>query len=118
VFARIFDGAGEAKRVRRQAVLHEPHPALGNRAGLVEDDRADAPRVLQDLRSLDQDSQLSTAPRADHECRRRRETESAGAGDDQYGNGGGDRLGLVAGSQDPTGQRGERDSNHDGYEHS
>ena len=67
------------------------HPAGGDGAGLVEDDGVDLAGGLQDLRALDQDAQLGAAPGADQQRGRRGQAQGAGAGDDQYGDGGGER---------------------------
>ena len=91
----------------------DPHRPLGHRPRLVEHDRRDLPRLLQDLGALDQDSELGAATGADHQGRRRRETERAGARDDQHGDGGGECGGNVAGEHEPADERRERDPDHD-----
>ena len=84
----------------------EPRPSTtdmrpcGDRAGLVEHDRVDPPRVLQHLATLDDDAELRRPSGADHDRRRRGQPERAGAGDDQHRDGGRERLvGAVAGDQ-------------------
>ena len=87
-----LDGAGEPEHVAARSAVErrdvgELHPALGDRARLVEDDGRDPARPLEDLRALDEDAELRAAPGADHERGRRREPERAGAGDDEHGDG-------------------------------
>ena len=65
--------------------------AGGDRAGLVEHDRVDRARGLEDLRALDQQAELRAAAGADEQRGRRGEPERARAGDDQHGDGGGER---------------------------
>ena len=59
----------------------------------------DPARLLEDLRPLDQDAELRAAAGADHQRGRRRQTERARAGDDQHGDGGGERVAGVAGRE-------------------
>ena len=63
----------------------------GHGAGLVEHDRVDAARGLEDLRALDQQPELGAAAGADEQRGRRGEPERARAGDDQHRDGGGER---------------------------
>ncbi len=65
----------------------------GHGARLVEHDRVDAPGRLEHLGSLDEDAELGAAAGADHDRRRRGQTEGARAGDDQHGDGGRERDG-------------------------
>ena len=60
----------------------QPHLALGQRAGLVEDDRVDLPDALEDVAALEQDPVPRRDRRADHRRRGRREPQRAGAGDE------------------------------------
>ena len=62
----------------------EDRLALGQRAGLVDDQRVDAGEALQRLGLADQHAGLRAAPGGDHDRHRRREPERAGAGDDQH----------------------------------
>ena len=96
--------------------LGELHPALGDGAGLVEHDRVDAARLLEDLRPLDQDAELRAAAGADHQRRRRRQPERAGAGDDQHGDGGGERRRGRGAEREPAGERQQREHDHDRHE--
>ena len=89
------------------------HPALGDGAGLVEDDRVDPPGLLEDLRPLDQHAELRAASGADHERRRRGEAERTRAGDDQDRDGGGEGGARARSERKPTAERGERDDDHD-----
>ena len=122
VLGRGLDRPGEAKDVcprlpveRRD--LGELHAALRDRAGLVEDDRPDPARLLEHLGPLDEDPELRAAARPDHESRRGRETERARAGDDENRDRGGERVGGGRTGDQPAGERGERDRDHDGDEH-
>ena len=122
VLARGLDGAGQPEDVcARGAVqrhdVDQFHLALGDGAGLVEHDRGDPPRLLEDLRALDQDPELRAAPGADQKTGRRRESERARAGDDQHRDGGRERSREVARREQPAGERGERDRDHDRHEH-
>ena len=67
--------------------------ALGQRAGLVDDQRVDLLHALQRLGVLDQHAGLRAAADADHDRHRRGEAERAGAGDDQHRDGGDQRVG-------------------------
>ena len=67
--------------------------ALGERAGLVDDERVDLLHALQRLGVLDQDAGLGATPDADHDRHRRGEAERAGAGDDEHGDGGDEAVG-------------------------
>src|SRR6185295_17381455 len=101
MLARQLDCPGKAQRLRaRRAVqrrnAHHFHAPFGNGPRLVEDDGPDPPRLLEHLGTPDQNAELRPAPGADHERRRRRETKRARAGDDQYGDGGGEGIADVA----------------------
>ena len=85
------------------------HPPLRERAGLVEHDRVDAARGLEDLRPLDEQPELRAAPGADEQRGRRREPERARAGDDQHGDGGRERDAGLAGA-DPEARASRRRS--------
>ena len=61
-------------------------PALGQRAGLVDDQRVDVGQPLERLRVADQHAGLRAAPGRGHDRHRRREPERAGTGDDQHRN--------------------------------
>ena len=66
---------------------HDARLALGERAGLVDHQRVDLLQALQRLGALDQHARLRAAPDADHDRHRRGETQRAGAGDDEDGDG-------------------------------
>ena len=95
--------------------VDEAHAAGGDRAGLVEHDRVDAARRLEDLRALDQQAELGAAAGADEQRGRRREAERARAGDDQHRDGGGEgELGRLAGAEPEAERRdGEADDDRD-----
>ena len=61
----------------------DPRLALGEGAGLVEDDGPDRPQPLEGFGVPEQDAGLGALPGPDHDRGRRRETECAWAGDDQ-----------------------------------
>ncbi len=65
----------------------ERHLALGDGAGLVEDDRVHAAGGFEDLGPLDQDPELGAAAGADEKSGRGCQPERARASDDQDGNG-------------------------------
>ena len=75
----------------------------------------DAARGLEDLRALDQQAELRAAAGADHQRGRRREPERARAGDDQHGDGGGERERRALAGAEPEAERrdGERDHDRD-----
>ena len=85
--------------------------------GLVEHDRADPARALEDLRPADEDAKLRPPPGADHERRRRRQAERAWAGDDQHRDGRGEGGRRRRAGQEPPGERREREHDHDRHEH-
>ena len=62
----------------------QPRLALGDRAGLVEDDGVDRGHPLQRLGVADEDAGLGAAAGRDHDRDRRRQAERAGAGDDEH----------------------------------
>jgi hypothetical protein len=69
----------------------EGHAAGGDGAGLVQHHRVDAAGGFEDLRAPDQDAELGSAAGADQQRGRCGQAERAWAGDDQYGDGGGER---------------------------
>ena len=92
--ARARRRAAAPRRGRRPSATTtstSAHPAGRDGAGLVEHDRVDLARGLEDLGALDQQAELRAAAGADQQRRRRREPERARAGDDQHGDGGGER---------------------------
>ena len=115
---RGLDGAGEpqdvgARSTVQQRDVGELHAARGHGARLVEDDRRDPPRALEDLRAFDEDPQLRTAAGADHESRRRGEPERAGARDDEDGDRRREGRRRIARDDEPTRERREREREHD-----
>ena len=92
------------------------HPAGGDGAGLVQHDRVDPARGLQDLRTLDQDAELGAASGADHQRGRGGQAEGAGAGDDQYGDGGGEGGGQARAVAQPEAEGAERERDDDRHE--
>ena len=92
VLAGALDAGGEAQDLvlRKAFGRHDRghgRPALGQRAGLVDDERVDLLHALQRLGVLDQHAGLRAAADADHDRHRRRQPERTGAGDDEHGHG-------------------------------
>ena len=115
MFARPLEAGGEAAAVRRR---RSPAPdvtattarlALGQRAGLVDDQRVDLLQPLERLGVLDQHARLRAAPDADHDRHRRRQPQRAGTGDDQHRHRGDQRVGDARlGAERRPGDEGER----------
>ena len=119
---RSFDGARQRQHfgaVAPSSARHvrELHVPLGDGSGLVEYDRRDPARPLEDLGALDQNAELGAATGADHERGGRRQTERARARDDQHRDRGGEGRSRVAGHDEPAGERGERKPEDDRHEH-
>ena len=68
---------------------------------------------LQDLGALDQDAELGAAAGADHQRGRRGQAQGARAGDDQHGDGGGERRRQPVTGADPEAQRADGQGDHD-----
>ena len=93
--------------------------AVGDGAGLVEDDGGEPVRGLERFAVADEDAELGGAAGADHDGGRGGQAECAGAGDDQDGDGGADGQGHVGGvgaEEGPAGEGAGRDEEHDGHE--
>ncbi|GJE32607.1 hypothetical protein LDDCCGHA_2795 [Methylobacterium oxalidis] len=118
-----LDAGGERQHLglvhpRRRHEVGEARAPLGERAGLVEGDRAHAAQSLQRGPVAEQHAALGRAAGADHDRGRRREAHRAGAGDDE------DRDGVdegVAerrlGAERQPGQEGRGgDRHHGGHE--
>ena len=69
----------------RRPTVDERGLALGQRAGLVDDDRVDLLQHFQRLGVAEQHAQLRAAAGADHDRHRRGEAERARARDDEHG---------------------------------
>ena len=92
VLAGDFDAGGQPEHLPFVLARHRhdrDHAwlSLGERAGLVDDERVDAFQNLERLGILDQHAGRGAAARADHDRHRRRQPERARAGDDQHGDG-------------------------------
>ena len=87
--------------------------AFGQRAGLVDDQRLQPPRLLQRRRVADDDAGLRAAPGADHDRGRRGEAQRARAGDDQHGHGA--HQGLRPAAQPPPREREGDERDHDDH---
>ena len=97
VFARPLDARGKPQQNILVEILHRHDGgdlglAFGQRAGLVDDKRVDFLQALERLGVPDQNAGLRGAADADHDRHRRGEPERAGAGDDQHGHGGDQRV--------------------------
>ncbi len=66
--------------------------ALGEGAGLVDDEDVDAGELFERLGVLDQDASVRAASAADHDRHRRRQTKRTRARDDQDGDGAEQRM--------------------------
>ena len=88
MLAERLDRGGPAQKVVLAARdrLHRDDlgPALGQRAGLVDDQRVDGLEALQRLGVPDEHAEAGGAADADHDRHRRRQAERARAGDDQH----------------------------------
>src|SRR5439155_24205300 len=103
MLAEGLHGRGPFERLDATAGRDEPHPPLGERPGLVEDDDIDVLGSLEDLASADDDAELRAATRTHHDRSRSRETHRARARDDQDRDRRDKRLARVAGPrQEPT----------------
>ena len=92
-------------------------PGAGERAGLVEHDRAHVRRALDGTAAFDQDPLPRGAARADHDGDRCRETQRARAGDDQDGDGGTDADVGCSRTEPPAKERHRGNHQHDRHEH-
>ena len=86
--ATPLGGRGQAEQfalveLERGQDVRERRLALGDRAGLVEDDRVKLVGRLQGLPALDEHPVLGAAAGADHDRGRRRQAQRARAGDDE-----------------------------------
>ena len=123
MLAGPLDAGGQAQDLGLREALRrhdgrDGRLALGQRAGLVDDERVDLLHVLQRLGVLDQHAGLGAAPDADHDRHRRGETERARAGDDQHGDRGDEPVGEARlGSPDRPGDEGQhRHADHGRHE--
>ncbi len=93
MFTAALDTGREAQQLRIIKAGSRPNgrylrPALGQCARLVDDDRVDLFEALQRLGILDQHAALRAAADANHHRHGRGESECAGTGDDEHGDGG------------------------------
>ena len=98
MLAARLDGGGEAQhlvlgKARRRLDAGELRLALGQGAGLVEDDGVDRGHAFERLGVADEDAGLGAAAGRHHDRDRRREAERAGAGDDEDADRGDQRIG-------------------------
>ncbi len=92
MFAALVEAGGQAQHLvngksRCRDHLFEHRPSLGQGAGLVHDQGIDAAQVLDRRRVAKQHAALRAEPGRHHDRHRRRQSERAGAGDDQYRHG-------------------------------
>ena len=123
MLARSFERTGQTENVGpcravEQSDFDEHHLPGRDGARLVEDDGADAPRLLEDFGTLDQDAELRSASGSDHQRRRRRQTECARARDDQHGDCRGEGIANVPCDRKPADEGAEGNDQHDRDEHS
>ena len=98
MFARAFDARGKPQnfvlaKVAAGPDRHDLRLALGEGAGLVDDERVDLFHAFQRLGVFDEHAQLRAASDPDHDRHGRREAERAGARDNQDRNGGDEPIG-------------------------
>ena len=92
MLAGQFEAGGQPQQLgfvlaRRRHDRDHPRLALGQRAGLVDDQRIDPLQDLERLGVLDQHAGGGAAAGADHDRHRRRQPQRARAGDDQHRDG-------------------------------
>ena len=92
MFAAAFEAGGEPQQLfladgPGRGDADQLWLAQGQGPGLVDDERVDFLHQLERLGVLDQNAGTRAAPGADHDRHRRRQTKSAGAGDDQHRDG-------------------------------
>ena len=123
MLAGALDRSGSCQQIALRPLARRHHrdharPAFGQRAGLVENERIDALQTLQRLGRADQHAGARALADPDHDRHRRRQAESAGAGDDEHRYGGDQRVGEGRGrSPDrPGGECHQRDGDHRGHE--
>ena len=93
------------------------HLAAGDGTGLVEHDGIDLAGGLQHLWALDEDAHLRPAAGADQQRGRSRESQRAGAGDNEHGDRCGERGGDGESGSQPGAEGDERDDDDDRHEH-
>ena len=123
MLAGRLDSAGETKHVEPRSAVQgrdfdEDQLSGGDSAGLVEDDGADATRLLENFGPFDQDAELRPAPGPDQQGRRRREPERAGTGNDQHRDRRRESLAHIPRDGQPADESAKRNDQHDGDEHS
>ncbi|EAQ04289.1 hypothetical protein OB2597_09104 [Pseudooceanicola batsensis HTCC2597] len=95
--------------------IRECRLALGQCAGLVEDQRIHPGEPLQRLGIADQDAGIRPAPRGHHDRHRRGQAKRAGTGDDHHGNSGDEGVGQGRSrSERPPGREGQQGDPDDG----
>ncbi len=97
--------------------VDQAHPPGGHRSGLVQDDGVHPPGRFQHLRPLDQNPELGGPTATDKQGGGRREAERARAGDDQYGDGGGECGRRPVTECEPHREGGDSEDDHHRDEH-
>ena len=123
MLARLLHAGRKAHDLRLVEARRRQHRrdrglALGQRAGLVDDERIDLLHALERLGVLDQHAGFGAAPDADHDRHGRREPERARAGDDEHRDRGDEGVGeaRLRPPDAPGGEGEERDRDHGGHE--
>ena len=96
--------------------INDTHLALGDGPRLVQDDRVDLASGLKDLRTADQDSQLSATTCSHKQSGRSRQAQRTRAGDDQHGNGGREGGFSRVTCREPTDQHNNGEHQDDRHE--
>ena len=96
--------------------IHQRHDPRGDGAGLVQHDGIDPARRLEDLRTLDQDSQLGSPSGAHHQRGRSGQAQRAGAGNDEDRHSSGESRIRAIAEAEPETKRGSGQQDHDGDE--
>jgi hypothetical protein len=118
VFAAGLGGRDDREQGRRVPLAGRADPghggpALGDRAGLVQDDRSQPAGLFERVAVADQDAELGGLAGAHHDRGRGGQAERAGAGDDEHRDGGADRHGPVVAGRAGQGPDSERDDGGD-----
>src|SRR6185437_3906411 len=122
VLGGLLDRAGVAEQVRTAdpgADAHggDRHPAGGDRAGLVQHHGVDGTGGLERLVALDEDAHPGTAPGRHDQGGRGGQAQRAGAGDDQHGQRGADRVAGGTAGHEPADERERGAGQHGRDEH-
>ena len=124
VRTRFLERGGKSEQIGffetgRRLHRYQGRFALGQGAGLVDDDRVDGCEALERRCILDQDAAPGPLADADHDRHRRGEPEGTGTGDDQHRHRRDQRKGQARGrpGEGPEDEGGDRRDEHDWNEH-